>query len=185
MTSSSSSLTDLYYPSFGIATALHRRGNAFYIVFPRAYGMANGNKLVAQLNFPQPNDPPPDPPASEKRLNCRIWHREGPQNKCMMTFEEIMSIDPPAFKDSGLRRTLRIKNDEGKGENDVEERLVEVLLREDEFCQRCAWCGGWEYSYEGSTRHVKVKEAQSLYWCGVSILLNEVSKLRLTRYSIV
>jgi hypothetical protein len=160
-----STITDLYFPIFKLPTALHRRGNTFYIVFPRAYGMAAGNKCFAQLNFPLDSDPSPDPPSSQPHLNPRFWHRESAGHPLEMTFANLMGVEPEVFKDVGLRRTIKV---DGK---EVEERLVEVLIREEEYCQRCAWCGEWEYSYEGSSRHSKEKQqidGTTLYWCGVS-----------------
>lgn len=39
-------VTDFYTPeSAGLLSALHKRGNRWYAVSPRAYGMANGWKL--------------------------------------------------------------------------------------------------------------------------------------------
>jgi hypothetical protein len=161
-----STITDLYFPAFKLPTALHRRGNTFYIVFPRAYGMACGNKCYAQLNFPQGVDPAPDPPSTQAHLNPRFWHREGGGEPFEMSFANLMDVKPAVFKDVGLRRTVKV------GEREAEERLTEVLIKEEEYCQRCAWCGGWEYSYEASTRHKREKGTKSgggLYWCGVSV----------------
>jgi hypothetical protein len=76
-----------------------------------------------------------------------------------------MDVEPAVFKNVGLRRTVKV----GKGE--TEERLVEVLIKEEEYCQRCAWCGRWEYSDEGSARHKKEEQPRgvgAVYWCGVS-----------------
>jgi hypothetical protein len=158
-------ITNLYFPSFQLPTAVHRRGNTFYIVFPRAYGMAVGNKCFAQLSFPQDSDPSPDPPASQSHLNPRFWHREGAGHPLEMTFADLLGVEPVVFKDVGLRRKVNVDKKE------VEERLVEVLMKEEEYCQRCAWCGGWEYSGEDSPRYCKEKEQEkngALYWCGVS-----------------
>jgi hypothetical protein len=158
-----------------LPVALHRRGHIFYIVFPRAYGMAEGNKFVAQLNYPQPKDDSPDPPASLPHLNARFWFREQKDinhgGNCMVEFDDLVkAADPPIFKDTGLRRkVLEPAKVWGKQEREVEETLVEVLLREEQLCQRCAFCGTWEYSYQDSERHKKVEERNSrpVYWCGV------------------
>ncbi|KAF2830049.1 hypothetical protein CC86DRAFT_453554 [Ophiobolus disseminans] len=163
-----SPITDLYFPHFSLPTALHRRASTFYIVFPRAYGMANGNKLFAQLNCPQPKDPTPDPPKSQSHLNPRFWHREGSSGTTFMAFDQLMGVEPRVFKDVGLRRKVLVKEGSGR-EVEVEERLVEVLVKEEEYCQRCAWCGVWEYSYEKGVRHKRLKEQAhgvALYWCG-------------------
>ncbi|KAF2877766.1 hypothetical protein BDV95DRAFT_449 [Massariosphaeria phaeospora] len=81
-----------------------------------------------------------------------------------------MQAEPRVFKDSGLKRTVKIKI-RGDVEKDIEERLVEVLFKEEQLCQRCAWCGEWEYSYASSTRHRRVREGKDgrpIYWCQVS-----------------
>jgi hypothetical protein len=166
------SLKPLRFPSVGLEVGLHRRSNTFYIVLLRAYGLASGYKIYAQLNFPQQLDPSPDPPASHPHLNPRIWLRDGRDSEfgnSKMTFEELIGAEPSIFKDSGLRRKMKTKGVHGE-EQEVEERLVEVLLREPEYCQRCAWCGVWEDSGE-RTRHQKAgdgKDGRLLYWCGVS-----------------
>jgi hypothetical protein len=156
-----STITDLCFPNFKLPTALHRRRNAFFIVFPRAYGMAAGNKVFAQLSFPRGIDPAPDPPPSQAHLNPRFWHRE-----VEMSFANLMGVEPAIFKNVGLRRTVRV------GKCQVEERLVEVLIKEEQYCQRCAWCGRWEYSDAGEARHKREEEpngGRTLYWCGVSL----------------
>jgi hypothetical protein len=82
-----------------------------------------------------------------------------------MTFADLLGVEPVVFKDVGLRRKVNVDKKE------VEERLVEVLMKEEEYCQRCAWCGGWEYSGGDSPRYCKEKEQDkngALYWCGVS-----------------
>jgi hypothetical protein len=162
-----STITDLYFPNFKLPSALHRRGNAFYVVFPRPYGMACGNKCFAQLNFPRSADPAPNPPPSQVHLNPRFWHREGGGDPFEMSFANLMGVEPAVFKDVGICRTVKV------GKKEAKERLVEVLIKEEEYCQRCAWCGRWEYSYERSAKHQREEEPKGcrvLYWCGVSLL---------------
>jgi hypothetical protein len=162
-------LKPINFPSVGLEVGLHRRSNNFYIVLTRAYGLSSGYKLYTQLNFPQPLDPSPDPPASHPHLNPRIWLRDGRDFGFKMTFEELLGAEPSIFKESGLRRKEKAKGVHGE-DMEVEERLVEVLLKEEEYCQRCAWCGVWENSGE-RTRHQKAgvgKDSRQLYWCGVS-----------------
>jgi len=43
-------------PQFRACLALYRRANHWFIVFPRAYGMAKGWKLFAKLNEPRASD---------------------------------------------------------------------------------------------------------------------------------
>jgi hypothetical protein len=54
-----------------------------------------------------------------------------------------------------------------EGDVTVVEPLVEVLLTEEQLCQRCAYYGSWEYSYTGEVRYQKVEGSDSnpLYWC--------------------
>jgi hypothetical protein len=166
-------LHPLNFPSLGFEVGLHRRGNTFHVILTRAYGIANGYKLWAQLNLPQPLDPSSDPPASHARLNPRIWLRDGSEwtsGNSKMTFEELMGTEPSIPKDSGLRRKVKTRGYHGE-ETEIEERLVEVLLKEEEYCQRCAWCGVWEDKFETLTRYRKAgngKDGRPLYWCGVS-----------------
>jgi hypothetical protein len=163
----------LKIPSVGLEVGLHRRGNTFYVVLTRAYGISSGYKIYAQLNFSQPRDPSPDPPSSHAHLNTRIWLRDGSEwngGNPMMTFEELMGAEPSVVKDSGLRRKIKAKGHLGE-EKEIDERLVEVLLKEEEYCQRCAWCGVWEDSLETLTRYGKAgdgKDGRPIYWCGVS-----------------
>lgn len=170
-------IQDIYTSKIPMAVALHRRGNRWYLVFPRAYGMAEGNKLFACLNDPQPQDGSPDPPSSQFNLNPRFWLRDGKDWDVLwggwsyIDVEDLLSAETPFLKDSGLRRKVKIGSGKGKEWREVEERLVEVLLKEEQLCQRCAYCGGWEYSYQGDVRYRKVgegRDARPMYWCGVS-----------------
>ncbi|PSN67185.1 hypothetical protein BS50DRAFT_634594 [Corynespora cassiicola Philippines] len=165
-------LTEIYCPNFALATGLHRRGNQWAMVTSRAYGMSVW-KLVAILNYPQPDDPTPDPPPGHANLNPRFWFRDGKEwdPYCVVTFEHLMQAEPQVFKDSGLRRTVKVEDPNGKGKKEIEEKLVEVLFKEEQLIQRCAWCGAWEYSYKGENRHFKAgtgKNGRPIYWCGVS-----------------
>ncbi|KAK4952451.1 hypothetical protein LTR10_009257 [Elasticomyces elasticus] len=158
-----------YTPLVGFESALHRRGNSWYIVFPRAYGMLYGVKLHGVLNDERtaPNHDPPS--SSESDLNPRFWFRDGSdyvdgEVNLRVRWHDLVTADPQFLKDSGLRRTVRL----GDGK-EVEERLVEVLWKEEELCQRCRFCGVWEYCYEDSVRHREVdvgKDGRPVYWCG-------------------
>jgi hypothetical protein len=167
-------LTTIYMPKIGIETALHRRRNTWYIVLPRAYGMANGFKRFGTLNAPHSSDTSADPPTGHPNLNPRFWLRDGADwegGNHLLTIDELMRADPPIFKDSGLKRKTEIK--ESNRVRLVEETLVEVILKEEELCQRCAWCGCWEHNYKGEKRHCKMSEGSDgrpVYWCGVSSL---------------
>jgi hypothetical protein len=152
-------ITELSVPNFGLKTALHRRGSTFYIVYSRAHGMLDGQKLYAQLNFPRATDAP----ASQ----YRFWHRESPTGDLKISFADLLGVKPVVFRDVGLSRLVKVDDQE----LEVQERLVEVILMEKKFCQRCAWCGQWETEYPRSTRYTEVDDrisARSLFWCGVS-----------------
>ncbi|KAF2798810.1 hypothetical protein K505DRAFT_371450 [Melanomma pulvis-pyrius CBS 109.77] len=165
-------LPSISIPSLGgIEVVLHRRGLRWYLVFGRAYGMAAGWKLCAQLNEPRPQDTDSSPPSSHSHLNPRFWLRDGADwelGNSMVSADDLLrdDVEPPFLKDTGLRRTVEVKTDRKEGEMKslfansegcvVEERLVEVLLKADQLSQRCAYCGGWEYTYEGDKRHQKV-----------------------------
>jgi hypothetical protein len=143
-------ITELSVPNFGLKTALHRRGSTFYIVYSRAHGM---------LNFPRATDAP----ASQ----YRFWHRESPTGDLKISFADLLGVKPVVFRDVGLSRLVKVDDQE----LEVQERLVEVILMEKKFCQRCAWCGQWETEYPRSTRYTEVDDrisARSLFWCGVS-----------------
>jgi hypothetical protein len=124
--------------SVGLELGIHRHCNTFYIVLTRAYGLARGYKIWTRLNFPQPLDPSPDPPASHPHLSPRIRLRDARDSEfgnSKMTFEKLMGAEPSIFKDSGLRRKVNAKH-VGGAKMEVEERLVEVLLKEKEYSQR-------------------------------------------------
>lgn len=169
-------ITEIYFSSFKAPLALHRRANRYHIVLPRAYGMSSGYKNWLCLNNPGPNDASPDPPVSHAHLNPRIWLRSGrdwvyKDSNYGLTLEVLMSAEPRVFKDSGLRRTAKDVIHKHGNEVEIEEWLVEVLLKEEELCQRCAWCGRWELSYVGEPRFGKAGEGKNgrpMYWCGVS-----------------
>jgi hypothetical protein len=156
----------------GLEVGIHRHCNTFYIILTLAYGIASDYNMYAQLSFPQPLDPSPDPPASHLHLNPRIWLRDGRDSECgnsKMAFEELLGAEPSIFKDCGLRRKVNARH-VGGAMNEIEERVVQVLLKEEEYSQRCAWCGVWEDIGE-RTRHPKAgdgKGGRLLHWCGVS-----------------
>ncbi|KAK5695191.1 hypothetical protein LTR97_008697 [Elasticomyces elasticus] len=124
-----------YAPLVGFESALHRRGNSWYIVFPRAYGMLYGVKLHGVLNDERtaPNHDPPS--SSESDLNPRFWFRDGSdyvdgEVNLRVRWHDLVTADPQFLKDSGLRRTVRL----GDGK-EVEERLLT-----DSAAQK--YCGG-------------------------------------------
>jgi hypothetical protein len=186
-------LKPIYIPKLrGLEVCLHRRGTRWYLVFGRAYGMANGWKLAAQLNNPGPNNTASEPPSSHSHLNRRFWLRDGGSwetGLAGLNCEDLLGTDvePGFLKDTGIRRVVAVedKGVEGgmklKGEEKrlvdavggqvSEERLVEVLLKDEELSQRCAYCGGWEYTYDGDKRHKKIElgnNGKEYHWCGVS-----------------
>ncbi|SJL08551.1 uncharacterized protein ARMOST_11917 [Armillaria ostoyae] len=146
-------------PVIHIEVALHRRCNRWYIVYPRAYGMADGWKLFAPLNQPQPSDSSTTPP--KQSLHHRFWLRECPS----VALTDLLAATPPILKATGTTRRVKVEDKE------IEEPQVEVLLNDEQLCQRCAYCGCWEYSYPGETRHEKVAQRgeDGIYWCGVSV----------------
>ncbi|KAF2104418.1 hypothetical protein NA57DRAFT_70625 [Rhizodiscina lignyota] len=156
-------LVSFYTPKIKLEVALHRRGNLWYIVYSRAYGMAEGWKLFAALNDPEQADVST---ASTER-NTRFWLQEklGP---CPILLEDLLAATPPIIKDLGIKRKAKTKPKESQDVDVIEESLIEVLLKEEELCHRCAYCGAWEYSYDHSTRHRRVTEpgTSALYWCG-------------------
>ncbi|KAF1994948.1 hypothetical protein P154DRAFT_624298 [Amniculicola lignicola CBS 123094] len=166
-------LTQIIPGRFSLPTALHRRGLRWYLVFPRAYGMAGGWKLFGALNDLHQQDTDADPPSSQFNLNPRFWLRDGNDwasgdGYSTINADELLNSETPFMKDSGVRRKVWIET-KGKERREVEEKLVEVLLKEEELCQRCAYCGVWEYCYQDSTRHRKVgegKDGRLVYWCG-------------------
>jgi hypothetical protein len=163
-------LTDFCIPNLGIQMALHRRKNSWYIVLARAYGMANGNRLCGILNSPLSSSSSVDPPQRHPNLNPRIWLRDDSvwaYDKSVSSIDRLLSTEPPIFKDSGLARKVEVKDDGGV--RLIEERLVEVLLKEEELCQRCAWCGYWEeVDYHRHRKAGEGSDGRPLYWCGVS-----------------
>lgn len=146
-------------PVIHIEVALHRRCNRWYIVYPRAYGMADGWKLFAPLNQPQPSDSSTTPP--KQSLHHRFWLRECPS----VALTDLLAATPPILKATGTTRRVKVEDKE------IEEPQVEVLLNDEQLCQRCAYCGCWEYSYPGETRHEKVTQRgeDGIYWCGVRV----------------
>jgi hypothetical protein len=157
--------------------------------------MANGWKLAAELNDPGPSNTASEPPSSHSRLNRRFWLKDRKSWEgvnAMLGCEDLLGADvePGFLKDTGIRRTIAVEGT-GRAKNEteeselvdavggivVEERLVEVLLKDEELSQRCAYCGGWEYTYTGDERHKKIETGKSgkvYYWCGVSISLRAI-----------
>lgn len=182
-------LVSFYTPHVRMEVALHRRGNDWYVVFPRAYGMAAGNRCFGQISSPNEpssstgkNNATHDPPLSNSNLNPRFWLRNGRDfgngnGNEMLEAEDLFNAEPSVFRDSGLKRTRKVvdtKRGPGKKvhERECTERLVEVLVKEEGLCHRCATCGEWENCYMGSARHKGVgedEEGQPVYWCGVSL----------------
>jgi hypothetical protein len=154
--------------------AFHRRGNKYYVVFPRAYGMMASREFCS-LNEPRSNNPEETaPPTSHPHLNRRIWFNT---DSSMLTLEKLLaaeSLDPDQEAQELLKvtGTSKMEKAAGRGEQpDIEANQVEIILSEDRFCWRCAYCGGWES--EGYTnddeRYQKVGQDgdDAVYWCGV------------------
>lgn len=108
--------------------------------------MLNGWKLFSPLNEPQASDLSTAPP--KQNLHHRFWLHE-----CdIITLKDLLAATPPILKATGTTRRVKVADEE------IEEAQVEVLLDEDQLCQRCAYCGCWEYSYAGETRYEKVAQ---------------------------
>ncbi|KAK0463015.1 uncharacterized protein EV420DRAFT_1233935, partial [Desarmillaria tabescens] len=82
-------------PMIHVEVALHRRCNRWYIVYPRAYGMADGWKLFAPLNQPQLSDTSIALP--KQSLRHRFWFRESPNT----TLADLLAATPPILKVTG------------------------------------------------------------------------------------
>jgi hypothetical protein len=156
----------------GIEYALHRKGNSWYIVYPRAYGMA-ASRWVACLNNPRSTDPPSTaPPASLPHLNHRFWY-----NSNEITLDDLLKAKPmytdtnqPLVKVTGMSRTEKKREFGSPNQLDVEAKQVEVLISDDQLCGRCMYCGIWEVS--GNTaRFEKIGQDgdDPLHWCGVNV----------------
>jgi hypothetical protein len=157
----------------GIELALHHRRNTWFVVFPRAYGMA-ASRWVACLNNPRSTDPPSTaPPASLPHLNHRFWY-----NSTEIALDDLLKAKPmftdtdqPLVKVTGLSRTEKQRGSGSQSQLDVEAKQVEVLISEDQLCRRCMYCGIWEVS--GNTvRYTQVGQDgdDALHWCGVKCL---------------
>lgn len=112
--------------------ALHRRGSRRYIVFPRAYGMLPDWRLWAPSNRPQAADA--HPPKS-RSLNPMFWLHEQPLMPASL--DDMLAADPPILQYKGIKRTGWSPN----SKEYWEEGLVEMLLKEENLCQRCIYCG--------------------------------------------
>jgi hypothetical protein len=171
-------------PRIRLDVALHRRGNDWIVVYPRAYGMAQGNRFFGQISSPEEPLAPAarsnathDPPSSHPNLNPRFWLRNGRDfadgyGNVMLEAEDLLRAEPPIFRDSGLERTRNIVITKGGSATRISERLVEVLVKEEGLCHRCATCGQWEDCYAESTRHESVGYdggGRPIYWCGVKL----------------
>jgi len=156
----------------GIEFALHRKGNRWFVVHPRAYGMAE-SRWVASLNNPRDSDPPSTvPPASLAHLNHRFWYNsEHLELDHLLKAQQIYNYDNsvrPLLKVTGTSRTEKRRAGHGsEAEVEIEAKQVEVLIGQDQLCRRCIHCGYWEES--GCVkRHVKVGQDgdDPSYWCG-------------------
>ncbi len=88
-------------PVIHIEVALHRRYNRWYIVYPRAYGMADGWKLFAPLNESQLSDLSTAPP--KQSLHHRFWLRECPS----VALADLLAATPQILKATGTTRRER------------------------------------------------------------------------------
>jgi hypothetical protein len=156
----------------GIECALHRKGNNWYIVHPRAYGMAE-SRWVACLNNPRSTDPASTaPPASLPHLNHRFWY-----NSDRITLDDLLKAKPiyadtnqPLVKVTGMSRTEKKREFGSQSQLDVEAKQVEVLISDDQLCRRCMYCGIWEVS-GSAARFEKIGQDgdDALHWCGVNV----------------
>ncbi|KAG7447181.1 uncharacterized protein BT62DRAFT_1004755 [Guyanagaster necrorhizus] len=148
-------LVSFYTPVIHIEVALHRRCNRWYIVYSRAYGMADGWELFAPLNQPQPSNSSTALPKQD--LHHRFWLRERPNT----ALEDLLAATPPILKATSTTRIM-VK---------VENKENEVLLGDGQLSQRHGYCGCWEYSYPGETRYEKAtqREDDRIYCCGMSV----------------
>lgn len=180
-------LRSFYTPRIPVQVALHRRGDVWYLVLARAYGMANGNMYWEQISSPDDSErggsATHDPPDTKPTLNPRFWFRDAKdwgdnvphQN---IEVEDLLAVEPELLKDSGLRRTRTTDVWEGKeivGKRETEERLVEVMLKEEELSHRCMSCGGWELGYASSPAFQNIglgKDGRPIFWCGVSTVIS-------------
>lgn len=101
----------------------------------------------------------------------------------MVSLDDLIGVQKPVVKDTGLRRkvwlggrdqNLKCDEDGVSSCREVEEKLVEVLLKEEEYCHRCSYCGVLELAYEGEIRFRKVgsdRNGRPKYWCGGSVSL--------------
>ena len=159
----------------GLEFALHRRGNRWFVVHPRAYGMAE-SRWVASLNNPRDTDPPSTaPPASLPHLNHRFWY-----NSERLALDHLLIAEPmfnyddsvqPILKVTGMSRAEKRRVPGSEVDVQIEAKQVEVLIKEEQLCKRCIYCGDWEESGR-IKRHVKISQdgEDPLYWCGVRCL---------------
>jgi hypothetical protein len=156
-----------------LEVALHRCGGQWYIVFPRAYGMANGSRFFGCLNDPQPGDASTRMICVKSSINDRFWLRNGTDwdqewRNTMIQVEDLLAVDPPLFKKCGVTRSVETAI--GGMQMMVEEVLVEVLVQEAQLCQRCKFCGSWEVNYEGTARYLRIEGKETVdssFWCQV------------------
>ncbi|KAG7439802.1 uncharacterized protein BT62DRAFT_688308 [Guyanagaster necrorhizus] len=90
-------LVSFHTPVIHIEVAPHRRCNLWYIVYPRAYGMADSRKPFAPPNQPQPSDSSTALP--KQGLHHRFWLRERPST----ALEDFLAATPPILKARGQR----------------------------------------------------------------------------------
>ena len=123
----------------GFELALHRRGNRWFVVFPRAYGMVE-SRWVASLNNPRDTDAPSTaPPASLSHLNHRFWYNsEHLALDNLLLAEPISSYDnsvQPLLKVTGMSRTEKRRVSGSEVDVQIEAKQVEVLIKEDQLCR--------------------------------------------------
>ncbi|EPQ56522.1 hypothetical protein GLOTRDRAFT_138232 [Gloeophyllum trabeum ATCC 11539] len=146
---------------YGLSLCLHRRGNRWYIVWGRGYGMAV-NRWVASLNSPRRSDPPTTaPPKGLEHLNHRFWFN--PTQDPEKLLQDLLAADKPVIKLTGNSRREKWAGDP-TGRTEIDAKQVEVLVPDDQLSRRCAFCGSWENT--GDPRWCKVEDGEDpVYWC--------------------
>ena len=134
------------------------------------------SRWVASLNNPRDTDAPSTvPPASLSHLNHRFWYNsEHLALDNLLLAEPISSYDnsvQPLLKVTGMSRTEKRRVSGSEVDVQIEAKQVEVLIKEDQLCRWCIYCGDWEESVRVK-RHVKIGQDgdDPLYWCGVRCL---------------
>ncbi|KDQ60442.1 hypothetical protein JAAARDRAFT_191821 [Jaapia argillacea MUCL 33604] len=138
--------------SAGIQVSLSRFKNAWFITFPRAYGMVayNGQRIHSRLNVAEPGT----------RKNTFYfntdWSIEGP---VFHPFNVLSESEPVVVRPTGRKRM------EKKAGSDEEVECVEfeVVIPEEGLLKQCYYCLYWEEL--GSPRFDRCGVNEDYYWC--------------------